>query len=223
MPGRRAAGPGPRAAAAARAATARRSPPRRRRRSCRRRPLACRRRPPCGAAAGAAAAARGRAAAGRCRRAGRSSSRRCRGRAVGRWCCRSAVDVDGRGPRRRATRGCGMPKLPLRRRRRVPPPGTARLMAALTTMSPNCSGLLSRPRVSIGRSNACRASDGGWPIRPAGASRFWFRTALATSMAVMLQRRHFLRIEPDADAVVALALVDARPKRPAPAAARPGP
>ena len=43
--------------------------------------------------------------------------------------------------------------------------------------------------------------------RPArrGASRFWLRIALATSLAVMLQRRQLLRIEPGADAVVALA------------------
>ena len=37
--------------------------------------------------------------------------------------------------------------------------GTAR--SALTMMSANCSGVESRPRASIGRSNDCRRLDGG--------------------------------------------------------------
>src|SRR5262245_44121054 len=52
--------------------------------------------------------------------------------------------------------------------------------AALTMRSPNCSGVVSRPRVSMGRSNAWNGRDGCWPRTPAGASRFWLRTAVAT-------------------------------------------
>ncbi len=61
----------------------------------------------------------------------------------------------------------------------------------LTMMSPNCSGSLSRPSVSIGIWVSCPSRAGGSPIWPAGASRFWLRMALATSMAVMPREASF--------------------------------
>ena len=64
-------------------------------------------------------------------------------------------------------------------------------MPALTMISPNCSGVLSRPKVLMGSSKAWLAELGGAPIQPAGASRFWLRMALATSTAVMLQAAIF--------------------------------
>ena len=51
---------------------------------------------------------------------------------------------------------------------------------------------------------APRAPAAGRSARPA-ASRFWLRIAAATSPAVMSQRGQLLRVEPGADAVVALA------------------
>ena len=42
----------------------------------------------------------------------------------------------------------------------------------LTMMSPNCSGVVSRPSMSIGWSNAWRGAAGGWPTRPGAACRF---------------------------------------------------
>jgi hypothetical protein len=66
-----------------------------------------------------------------------------------------------------------------------------RLWPTLTTMSPNCSGSVSRPRVSIGSWKDWPPDAGGWPIRPAGASRFWLRMALATSLAVMFKEANF--------------------------------
>src|SRR5262249_46293797 len=61
----------------------------------------------------------------------------------------------------------------------------SRPWSTLTMMSPNCSGRLSRPSVWIGSWNDCPFGAGGWPTWPAGASRFWLRMALATSMVVM--------------------------------------
>src|SRR5262249_20670495 len=61
----------------------------------------------------------------------------------------------------------------------------------LTTMSPNCSGVGSRPSVSIGSCRDCPLPMGGWPIRPAGASTFWVRMALATSTAVRFRDASF--------------------------------
>ena len=58
-------------------------------------------------------------------------------------------------------------------------------------MSPNCSGVVSRPSVSIGSCKDCVREAGGCPTWPAGASRFWLRTALATSLAVMLSDANF--------------------------------
>ena len=55
----------------------------------------------------------------------------------------------------------------------------------LTMMSPNCSGVLSRPRISIGNWLVCRTEAGGCPVCPAAAWMLWSRMALATSMAVM--------------------------------------
>ena len=78
---------------------------------------------------------------------------------------------------------------------------------ALTMILANCSGLLSRPSVSIGNWKAGRAAPAAGRFGRPGASRFWLRIALATSMAVMLRDSQFLRIEPGPDAVVALALV----------------
>src|SRR3984893_15365175 len=63
----------------------------------------------------------------------------------------------------------------------VPAPGGPTLM----TMSPNCSGVLSRPRMSIGNWLVCRTEVGGCPVCPGAAWMLWLRTALATSWAVM--------------------------------------
>jgi hypothetical protein len=43
---------------------------------------------------------------------------------------------------------------------------------ALTMMSPNCSGVLSRPKVSIGIVKSWPFGAGIWPTMPAGASAF---------------------------------------------------
>ena len=56
----------------------------------------------------------------------------------------------------------------------------------LMMMSPNCSGSVRRPSVSIGSCSDCLREAGGCPTWPAGASRFWLWMALATSLAVML-------------------------------------
>ncbi len=66
-----------------------------------------------------------------------------------------------------------------------------RLWPTLTMISPNCSGSVSRPRVSMGSWKGWLRDVGGWPIRPAGASRFWLRIALATSLAVMFSDASF--------------------------------
>ena len=55
----------------------------------------------------------------------------------------------------------------------------------LTMMSPNCSGVLSRPRISIGNWLICFTDAGGCPVCPGAAWMLWLRTALDTSMAVM--------------------------------------
>ena len=86
-----------------------------------------------------------------------------------------------------AAKKFGKPKLPWGGAMAVRKNGGKALMLTLTMMSPNCSGVLSRPKVSMGSSKAWPASVGGAPIQPAGASRFWLRIALATSTAVMLQ------------------------------------
>ena len=63
--------------------------------------------------------------------------------------------------------------------------------SALTIRSPNCSVVVSRPRVSIGSSSGCVRVDGCWPSIPAGASRFWLRMALATSSTVIFSDASF--------------------------------
>src|SRR5262249_3126895 len=63
--------------------------------------------------------------------------------------------------------------------------------AALTMSSPNWSGGVSRPRVSMGSSNGCVRREGCCPRAPAGASRFCWRMALATSVAVVLSAASF--------------------------------
>ena len=74
----------------------------------------------------------------------------------------------------------------------MPVAGSSGLLGpALTTIVPNCSGSVSRPSVSIGNWNGWPREAGGWPICPAGASRFSLRIALATSMAVMLRDASF--------------------------------
>src|SRR5207245_1189218 len=65
------------------------------------------------------------------------------------------------------------------------------LWAALTMISPNCSGSVSRPNVSMGSWKGWPRDAGGVPICPAGASRFWLRMALATSLAVMFKDASF--------------------------------
>ncbi len=61
----------------------------------------------------------------------------------------------------------------------------------LTMTSSNCSGVVSRPSVSSGSWKRCRDGAGGWPTWPAGASRFWPRRALATSMAFIRHDANF--------------------------------
>ena len=58
-------------------------------------------------------------------------------------------------------------------------------------MSPNCSGSVNRPSVSIGNCEDCPRGAGGCPIRPAGATRFCWLIAWATSMAVMFRDASF--------------------------------
>ena len=65
------------------------------------------------------------------------------------------------------------------------------LWTALTMISPNCSGSVSRPSVSMGSWKGWPRDAGGLPICPAGASRFWLRMALATSLAVMPSDANF--------------------------------
>ena len=43
----------------------------------------------------------------------------------------------------------------------------------------------------MGSANASVAGAGCWPSTPAGASRFWVRMALATSLAVMFSDASF--------------------------------
>ena len=57
----------------------------------------------------------------------------------------------------------------------------------LMMMSPNCSGVLSRPSVCSGSWKALPCPTGGCPTAPGAASTFWARTALATSLAVMFR------------------------------------
>ena len=81
--------------------------------------------------------------------------------------------------------GVGMPDMPGERVTGALAGGGGWAGVALTMRSPNCSSVVSRPRVSIGRSNGCTRRDGCCPRVPAGASRFCWRMALATSPAVM--------------------------------------
>ncbi len=61
----------------------------------------------------------------------------------------------------------------------------------LTMMLPYCSGNSSRPSVSTGSSRDWSGLIGGWPMRPAAASRFWSWIAPATSDAVILRAAIF--------------------------------
>ena len=65
------------------------------------------------------------------------------------------------------------------------------LCPTLTTMSPNCSGSVSLPSVSIGIWTDRPRGPGGCASSPAAGSTFWLRIAFATSMAVMSHAASF--------------------------------
>ena len=156
----------------------------RRRRSCRRRrssppPPASRCVPPVDAAvlplgetADGRRSWRGRRVTGG-RRSAVADRRRCPGRAVPPPVERSVRRRRGAavGPRAAGAVAAADP----RGRRRSPPrtgPGWARSAGStLTMMSPNCSGSVSRPRVSIGSWKACPGGAGRLADLPGGAPR----------------------------------------------------
>ena len=169
---------------------------------------------------------RGRAAAGRraaaawsppppvgCRRRWRRRRwswrrRRCwllvvaagRGAAGASWSCRCRSLVSDLAMRDRQTGP---------RRRRSPPrrlPAARRwLWPTLTMMSPNCSGSVSRPSVSIGNWNDWPAPIGRLADLAGGRLDVLAADRVGHVDGGHVARRQLLRVEPDADAVVALA------------------
>ena len=61
----------------------------------------------------------------------------------------------------------------------------------LTTISPNCSGVSSRWRVSIVRWKGWPSGTGGWPIWPVAKLRFCSRMARTTSPAARSREESF--------------------------------
>ena len=85
--------------------------------------------------------------------------------------------------------------------------GSARLGVALTMMSPNCSGLLSRPSVSSGNWNGCERAAGRLADLPGRRIEILAADRVGHVDGGHVVRGQLLRIEPGANAVVALALV----------------
>ena len=108
----------------------------------------------------------------------------------------------GRG-RRSATDDC-----PWAAPRRRGVDGRRRARPTLTMMSPNCSGVAEpAQRVDRQLERTGRRGAGGWPIWPGRRIQVLVADGVGHVDGGHVARRHFLRIEPGADAVVALPLV----------------